>query len=475
MSCQFLRSFAGVCRAPGTPPHQQEEVALLRINPGICAVLLLVPCLARQARAQNPLPDSPSAQDIAAQMARPQPPAARAYTWTQLLDRFQSANPTLIADQGSVDESRAQEITAHLRPNPQFTLLTDGTQLRPYNGVWRPLAGTEIQSMLSYLHEREHKRELRLQNAQDQTAITISEHLDLERNLVYNLRLAFVQTLQSKATLRLAQDNLDYYDRLLAISKDRFQAGDIAEIDYDRLDLQRVQYESDLETAKVNLRSAKITLQQLLNDRTPVEQFDVTGQYDFSDQTPPLDQVRQTALDNRPDLKAQMQAVDMAQAGHKLAIANGSADPTVSSWWTHNPSFNNPYDEDALGLSVSVPLRIFDRNQGEKLRTQLDIARNQRLADAATAKVFSDVDTAYAQVRSNVALLVPYRKKYLDQATHVRDTITFSYQHGGASLLDLLNAQADYRTVELSYMNLIASYLTSAAQLNLAVGREVLP
>ena len=448
---------------------------MLRITPGYCTIALIAALQVGHAWAQNPLPESPSAKDIAAQMSKPQPPATRAYTWTQLRDSFEAANPTLIADQGSVEESRAQQITAYLRPNPQFTLLTDGTQLRPYGGVWKPLAGTEIQSTIAYLHERDHKRELRLQNAQVFTAITISDHMDLERNLIYNLRVGFIQTLQSKATLRLAQDDLAYYDRLLAISKDRFQAGDIAEIDYDRLDLQRVQYESDLQMALVNLRSAKISLQQLLNDRNPVDQFDVTGLYDFSDQTPPLDQVRQAALDNRPDLKAQLQAVDMANVGHKLAIANGSTDPTLAGWWTHNPSFNNPYDEDALGLSVSLPLRIFDRNQGEKLRTQIDIARNQRLADAATAKVFSDVDTAYAMVRSNIALLVPYRAKYLDEATHVRDTITFSYQHGGASLLDLLNAQSDYRNIQLNYMNLVASYLTSAAQLNLAVGREVLP
>ncbi len=431
--------------------------------------------LAGSACAQNPLPDSPSAVDIAAQMSRPQPTATRAYTWTQLRDSFEAANPTLLADQNNIDESRAMEITAHLRPNPQFTLLTDGTQLRPYRGVWQPLAGTDIQSMLSYLHEREHKRELRLQNAQDATAITISDHMDMERNLIYNLRVGFIQTLQSKATLRLAQDNLDYYDRLLAISKERFQAGDIAQIDYDRLDLQRVQYESDLQMALVNLRSAKISLQQLLNNRNPVNQFDVTGSYDFSGQVPPLDQVRQTALDNRPDLKAQLQAIDMANVGHKLAIANGSTDPTVSAWWTHNPSFNNPNDEDALGLSVNIPLRIFDRNQGEKQRTLVDITRNQRLYDAATAKVFSDVDTAYAMVQSNIALLLPYKAKYLNEATHVRDTITFSYQHGGASLLDLLNAQADYRNVQLNYMTLVGAYLASAAQLNLAVGKEVLP
>ena len=184
-----------------------------------------------------------------------------------------------------------------------------------------------------------------------------------------------------------------------------------------------MQYESDLQTAEVNLRTSKIQLLQLLNDRTPVDQFDVQGPFDFSDQLQPLDSFRQIALDNRPDLKAALESVQQADTNHKLAIANGSTDPTFGAWYTYNPSFNNPYDQQTLGLSVSIPLRIFDRNQGEKQRTQLDIGRNQQLTDATRAQVFSDVDSAYTMVNSNVILLRPYKEKYLAQAIRVRETL----------------------------------------------------
>jgi outer membrane protein, heavy metal efflux system len=180
------------------------------------------------------------------------------------------------------------------------------------------------------------------------------------------------------------------------------------------------------------------------------------------------------ALDTRPDLKAQMEAVDKAQTDHKLAVANGSTDPTFGLWWTHNASTNNPFGTDTLGASVSVPLRIFDRNQGEKLRTELDISRNQKLRDAAEATVLSDVDSGYASVESDLILLKPYKQKHLQQATRIRDTIFFSYQHGGAALLDFINAESEYRAVQLNYVNLVGSYLTAAAQLNMAVGREVI-
>ena len=395
-------------------------------------------------------------------------------TWEEVRARFEANNPTLLADRVSIEESKAQQITAYLRPNPQLTLAADGTQIASDKGVWKPFAGTYETPTISYLHERQHKRELRLESAQKGTLIAESNHADLERTLLFSLRGAFVATLQAKAVVTLARDNLAYYDNLLEISRTRFSVGDIAQIDLDRLELQRVQYESDVQSAEVNLRTAKIQLLTLLNDRTPIEEFDVTGPFDFSDQVMARDEFRKIALETRPDLKAAVEAVDKAQTDHKLAVANGSTDPILGAWYTHNASNNNPFGVNTLGVSVSMPLRIFDRNQGEKLRTQLDIDRSQKLTGAAQALVFSDVDSAYAVVNSNLKLLQPYKTKYLQQAVRVRDTVAFSYQHGGASLVDFLNAQSEYRTVELSYLNLIGAYLTAAAQLNLAVGREVI-
>jgi cobalt-zinc-cadmium efflux system outer membrane protein len=290
----------------------------------------------------------------------------------------------------------------------------------------------------------------------------------VKRNLLFNLRNAFVQTLQAKAVLALAQENLDYYDRVLGVSRSQLQAGGIAQIDMDRLELQRVQFESDQQTALVNLRTAKIQLLTLLNDRTPVEQFDVTGLFEPGDNLMPLEQLRSAALDSRPDLKAATVAIAKAKIDHNLAVSSGSVDPTFGFDAGHNPGA-------FIGFSVSIPLRVFDKNLGEKTRTELDVQLNERLRDAAEAQVLSDVDSAYATLNSNMTLLQSYKTKYLAIAVSVRDTTLFSYQRGGASLLDFLQSQSDYRSVQLNYLNLIGSYLTAASQLNLAVGTEVIP
>jgi len=253
------------------------------------------------------------------------------------------------------------------------------------------------------------------------------------------------------------------------VNRTRFQAGDMAQVDLDRLELQRVQFESDYETALVNLRTAKIQLLMLLIDRTPIEKFDVTGPYDFSEQIIHLEELHNIALATRPDLKQAVQNVDLAKVNHQLAVANGSTDPIFGMDFARNPPI--PV---YMGVSVSIPLRIFDRNQGEKARTQVDIGRNERLRDATEAQVFSDVDSAYATLMSALNLLRAYKAKYLQLATDTRQRISFSYQNGGASLLDYLDAEKAYRDTQLAYLNLIGSYLTAAAQMNMAVGREVI-
>ena len=390
-------------------------------------------------------------------------------TWADAKQEFQASNPTLRAAQIGIQESRADEITAHLRPNPDLTISVD--QLTPFTGnPYRPFANNLPLASGTYLLERRHKRDLRLASAQGATAIATSQLADQERGLLFDLRAAFVQVLEQKAVLAVTREILAYHDRVLEVSRERLKVGDIAQVDLDRLELQRVQFETDVQTALVDLRTAKIQFRALLNDYTPIDKLDVIGPFDF--QEPPMtpEQFRQEALDNRPDLRSAVQAVAKARTDYQLAIANGSTDPTIG-WDLGREAPDIPT---YIGFGVNIPLRIFDRNQGEKERTRLDIGRNERLVDATKSQIVSDVDSAYATMGMNLTLLRPYKARYLKQAVGVRETISFSYQHGGSSLLDFLQAQQDYRSIQLSYVNLVGAFLTAVAQMNLAVGDEVI-
>ncbi len=394
----------------------------------------------------------------------------RALTWQETIEKFKAVNPTLLAGKTNIDEARAEEITAYLRPNPDLNFGLD--QITPFSGnpYYRPLSNTYVYGGISYLHERRHKRELRLESAQKATSIAISTQDDLERNLLFNLRDAFNRVLLAKAVVQIAQENISYYDRLININRERFKVGAIARVDFQRVELQKAQFVSDFQTAQVNLRTAKIDLQQLLRDRTPIDQFDVNQKFEFSEPVTTLEELRNIALATRPDFKEAEQATDKARTDYRLAVANGSTDPIYGLSGSHQPPPLNTY----IGVNVSIPLRIFDRNQGEKLRTKLDVGRTEKLQDAAQIAVLHDVDAAYATLQSTLTLLRPYKTQYLKEAEDVRGTVSFAFEKGAASLLDFLDAQRAYRDTQLAYINLVGAYFSAANQINFSVGREVI-
>ncbi len=396
-------------------------------------------------------------------------------SWEQIKSRFLAQNPSVLAGQINVEESKANEITAALRPNPQFNLSQDGLQLTPSMGVWRPLTGIVLTPGVSQLIERQNKRERRTDSARLATAGAASDQEDLQRTLLFSVRTAFLNTLQAKALVDLTQASLQSYDQAIEANRTRFQAGDISELDFQRVEIQRIQFESDLATARVNLRTAKIQLLALLNDRTPVDGFDVEGDFAYRESIMQLPELRQAAAANRPDLRSAETAIEKAQADNRLAIANGTADPVVAGWYSRNPSFNNPFDSNTLGASISIPIRIFDKNQGEKARTALEVTRTGHLRDALLAGIYRDVDSAYVTVESVRTLVRPYRDKYLQESADIRDKVSFSYSQGNATVLEFLDAQKSYRDTQVTYVGLVGSYWSALAQLSLAVGQEVNP
>lgn len=394
-------------------------------------------------------------------------PAQTALDWEQVRERFLTNNPNLMASSTAIQESRANEVTAGLRPNPQLSFLAE--EFRPWDTPFRPFHDTQITPLISQLWERRGKRGLRVASARLGTSGSVTELADQERQLTFNLRDAFIRTLQAKSIVELATDNLTYYDKVIDVNRLRFKAGDISRADLERVELQRAQYESDLLNAQVNLRTAKIQLLALMSDKTPVDRFDIRGNFDFKELILLPDELHAQAAASRPDLQSAETAVRRAEVDHKLAWANGSTDPVIGAEYQRTGPFNT------AGIALTIPIRIFDRNQGEKARTALEIRRTQQLRSALSIGILRDVDSAMQQVQTVTALLRPYRDRYLPLAASVRDTVSFAYQRGGASLLDFLDAQKAYRDTQLNYRNLIASWLSAANQLNLAVGREVIP
>jgi cobalt-zinc-cadmium efflux system outer membrane protein len=374
-------------------------------------------------------------------------------------------NPNLLSGQQHVSATKASEITAGLRQNPNFTLSGAEVNL-PANNPSNPY---QYVGNVNRLFERGQKRRWRLDIAHATTDVTQSQYKDSERQTILSVKQAFTQMLAAKAALKIADDNLQSYRKTVDLSKSRLDAGDISATDFERIDLQLAEFESDYDNAKLNLVQSSDQLQLLLGINRPTDTFDIAGTLEPPVLTAPLPQIEQEALQARPDYLASEQSVRLADANVKLADATGTTDPTIGGEYERVGTFNS------AGFQVSIPLRIFDRNQGEKERTRYE-AQSSRFAEtAAHNQVVNDVDQAFAGYEVASHLAQRYNGHYLQEADHVRDNLEYSYRHGGATLLDYLDALRDYRQTHLDALNANIQVWLAIHQLSFAAATEIVP
>ena len=380
-------------------------------------------------------------------------------------------NHNLLAARTTVQQSQAQEITANLRPNP--TLFTDWEYLplyKPGNGFADYLHdSTEGDIGISYLFERGQKRQHRLQAAKDATAVTRSQLTDTERGIWSQVATLFINVQLAESTLELAVEDLNSFQKTVDISESQFKAGGISENDYLKIKLQVVQFQTDVQQAQLSRVQALSDLRQQLGYESVSAGYDVAGSFDYLPMPIKLEELQTKALQIRPDLRAAQQAVAAANSQHGLAKANAKQDVTVSTNYSHVNAIS------ALTFSVSIPLPIFDRNQGEIARTQFAIRQAQEQHSAANGQVLTDVRDAYEGLQTNDRLVQMYRSGTLDVAKKNRDISEYAYRRGAASLLDFLDAERSYRATQISYRQTLAAYLTSLEQLRQAVGTRSLP
>lgn len=409
------------------------------IGPGLAALLLSVPALTAQTGA--PL------------------------TLQQVLAIARAKNPGMLSAQQHVQATEAAEITARLRQNPTFTLSGANTTLPANN----PSSPYTYVGNVSRLFERGQKRRWRMEAAKDTTAVTRSQYNDQGRQLTQQVEDAFTNLLAAQAALLVARDNLDSYQKTVDLSQARLNAGDIDRTDFERIDLQMAEFESDYESAQLDRVQASDSLQLLMGIEKPSPGFDITGTLEPPAVTLDLAQIEQGALAARPDYQAAQQSVALADANVRVADSEGTTDPTLGGEYERVGVYNS------AGFQVSIPLRIFDRNQGEKERTRYE-AQSSRFAEtAARNQVLNDVDQAWAGYQSAVNLAKRYNSHYLGEAERVRTNLEFSYRHGGATLLDYLDALRDYRQVHLDALTANQQVWLALHQLSFAAATEIVP
>jgi cobalt-zinc-cadmium efflux system outer membrane protein len=389
----------------------------------------------------------------------------------QAIELALAHNHALIATRTLIFQNQAQETTANLRPNP---VLEGDAQFIP---IFSPSnfsnddldLAQQFDLGLSYLFERGHKRQSRLQAARDQTAVTRAQVTDAERTLTFNVGQQFVIVLLAESTLQIALEDLKSFQTTVDISESQFKAGAISEGDYLKIRLQFLQFQTDASSARLAKAQALIGLREMLGYNAVPADYDVLGDLAYEPLKANLEDLQAKALKQRPDFQAAVLGVTAAQSQIRLAKANGKVDVNGTFDYTHTSGQNT------ASIFASFELPIFNRNQGEIARTGYALTQAQESQLSASDTVLSDVGNAYEAIRSNDEIVQLYVSGYLKEAQDSRDISEYAYKRGAASLLDFLDAERSYRAAQLAYRQALASYMTALEQLREAVGTRNLP
>jgi cobalt-zinc-cadmium efflux system outer membrane protein len=389
----------------------------------------------------------------------------------QAIDLALAQSHSLKATRTLILQNQAQEITANLRPNP--TLGAD-TQFVPFFSP-QDFSGENLDETqqfdigISYLFERGHKRQRRLQAARDATAVTRAQVTDAERTLAFNVGQQFISVLLAESTLQFALQDLKSFQQTVDIGAAQYKAGYIGEGDYLKIELQLLQFQTDVSSARLAKVQALVGLRQLLGYHTVPADFDVIGDLAYQPLHANMEDLQMKAMRERPDFHAAELGITAAQSQILLAKANAKVDINGTYDFTHVSG------ENTASLFMNFELPIFNRNQGEIARTGYALTQAQEQQQAASDTVLSDVSNAYESVRSNDEIVQLYTSGYLKQAQDSRDINEYAYKRGAASLLDFLDAERSYRSIQLAYRQALASYMTALEQLKEAVGTRNLP
>jgi len=380
-------------------------------------------------------------------------------------------NHALLAQRTTIQQSQAEEITADLRPNPtlgadaQFLPLAQSGQ---YNSTYIDQTA-QFDIGLSYLFERGKKRQHRLQAAKDITAQTTSQVADNERTLTFQVASDFVNVQLAEATLALAEKDLKSFQNTVDISEARYKDGDMSEGDLLKIKLQLLQFQTDFSQAELARVQALIALRQELGFESVSADYDVAGELEYQPVHAREDDLQALALQQRPDLRAAVQGVTAAQSQYELQRSIGKPDVTGTADYSHTSGYSG------ISLFVSVPLAVFNRNQGEIARASYAITQEQETQKSTQEQVLTDIQNAYEGLQTNDQIVVLYRSGYLDEAQQSRDISEYAYKRGAASLLDFLDAERSYRAIQLAYLQALSSYELAVEQLREAVGTRSLP
>lgn len=381
----------------------------------------------------------------------------------QVLEEALSRNLGLLAERFNISIGDARIIQARLRPNP--VLSVGGNYLDVLGSGFDPGASaagpTEVNARVDFLLERGHKRQERIAVAEAAKAVSQLELLNSTRSLILDVQTAFTDVLLAKENLSLTQASLDAFNRIVSVNQTRVNAGDLAKVELVRSEVAALQFRNQVRQAELRLRIAKNRVQTLMGRSIFAPGFDVAGDMRRDRVVLEQTQILKSALAARPDLEALRRDQARSQAEIRLQLAQGKVDYSVGGAYNRQLNVGPGRRGDSLGVFLSVPLPVFNRNQGEIERARQEQSQIEARIHRLEQEIASEVTNAYEQFRTARTLLETIETEMLEQSKRVREVIEFSYRRGEATFVELLDAQRTLNETMQGFNEARAEYARS--------------
>ncbi len=396
----------------------------------------------------------------------------QAVTLEQAIQEALAKNLTLAAEKLNINVAEAREITARLRPNPVLTV--SGQTLNVLGANFSPntpLGPNQMNIHTDFPFERGHKREERVAVARQERSLAELGVREVMRQVIANVQNAFVDVQQAKEDVKLAQENLKSLEGVVSINESRLNSGDLAAVELDRSRVAAFQYRTGVQQAQLQLDQAKTQLQGLMGRTVKSPDFDVIGDLRRDGVIEPPTEIARVALARRPDYLLEQQSEARSRADLRLQLANGKVDYTIGTEFTRQSAWG--VSGNSMGVYFSMPLKIFNKNQGEIARAQREINLGQARALAAESSIQTEVDRAYRQYTVSQQILTGVETDMLGKARSVRDTTEYSYRRGEASLVEFLDAQHAFNDATHTYNDARANFARSLYLIDAVSGATV--
>lgn len=386
-------------------------------------------------------------------------------TLDQAMQLALERNPALLRDRQNIAVARANLLQARQRPNPEVDVGSESYpafESRPgsfFNNQEMTLrAGQTI--------ETAGKRGKRAAVAGQELAATGSDVQNTLRQLRLELKQRYYSVVLAKAQRDLAEEILKQFDGIIRLNEERYKQGEVSGLDLNRVKAERLRFFTDLLESDLQLKNAKTALLELLAFGDLAAPFDVTEQLKSRPLTEQLADLQGQASAARPDMKAGRERLerDRQQVGLEQALAVPDVTPFAG--------YKRDFGANTLAFGVTLPLPLFNRNQGGVARAAAQIVQRQHELDRLTLAVRREVQEAYQRVQTQNERIRALEQEYVPNVRRTRDIAQQSYRLGALDLIGLLDAERVYRETLRAYNLALFDYNAAVFQLEAAVGKE---